>query len=213
MKLGLVGINTITQIIVRLAKRSDSNIEISLYDDDDAKFGRTFFECKLVGKCGDVDKAFRNGDIDSAAVCLGEKHLPKKREIIERLVKIGLHLPRFIDESAHVSELARLESGVVLNYGAIVGDHTTIKLGTILWSGAVVEHDSTIGACCYLGPNVTVSGAVRIGDCTLIGSGAVILPEVHIGSNCLIGAGAVVTKNISDNTRIVGVPAKPIGAR
>jgi acetyltransferase EpsM len=54
--------------------------------------------------------------------------------------------------------------------------------------------------------NVSVSGNVMIGEGTLIGSGAVILPNLKIGKWCKIGAGSVITKNIPDNSTVVGVP-------
>lgn len=50
----------------------------------------------------------------------------------------------------------------------------------------------TIGNNCWLGANVTVC------------------PGVTIGDGCVIGAGAVVTKDMPDNSLILGVPAKAV---
>lgn len=36
------------------------------------------------------------------------------------------------------------------------------------------------------------------------------MPNVIVGNNCIIGCGAVVTKNIPDNSVVVGVPAHVI---
>lgn len=35
-----------------------------------------------------------------------------------------------------------------------------------------------------------------------------IMPGVKIGRNCVIGAGSIVTKDVPDETVVVGVPAK-----
>ena len=43
-----------------------------------------------------------------------------------------------------------------------------------------------------------------------IGAGAIILPGIVIGENAIIGAGAVVTKDVLDNTTVVGNPARPV---
>lgn len=43
----------------------------------------------------------------------------------------------------------------------------------------------------------------------VIGSGAIIFPVV-IGKNAKIAAGAVVTKDVLDNTTVIGMPARPI---
>lgn len=47
-----------------------------------------------------------------------------------------------------------------------------------------------------------------IGENVEIGAGAVILNNVKIGRNVKIGANAVVTKDIPDDTIVVGIPAR-----
>lgn len=44
-----------------------------------------------------------------------------------------------------------------------------------------------------------------------IGSNATILAGIAIGENAIIGAGAVVTRDVPDNTTVVGVPARIVG--
>ena len=58
--------------------------------------------------------------------------------------------------------------------------------------------------------SVTISGGATIGDCTHIGTGATVIQGMHIGSNVLIGAGAVVVKDIPDNCKAYGVPAREV---
>ncbi|MFQ9122464.1 MAG: hypothetical protein ACLR5N_09935 [Haemophilus parainfluenzae] len=43
-----------------------------------------------------------------------------------------------------------------------------------------------------------------VGQDTIIGCGAKVLGDVTIGKNCIIGANAVVTKNVPDDTTVVG---------
>ncbi|MGV4460543.1 DapH/DapD/GlmU-related protein [Ornithobacterium rhinotracheale] len=50
----------------------------------------------------------------------------------------------------------------------------------------------------------------NIGNNVFLGANAVILPGVSIGNNVVIGAGAVVTKDIEDNSVVVGNPARKI---
>ena len=54
-------------------------------------------------------------------------------------------------------------------------------------------------------------GRVELGDNAFIGARALILPNVKIGSNCIIGAGCVVTRDIPDNSLVVGNPARIVG--
>jgi maltose O-acetyltransferase len=51
---------------------------------------------------------------------------------------------------------------------------------------------------------------VTIGNDVWIGGSCTILPGVTIGNNVVVGAGAVVTKDVPDNSVVVGVPARVI---
>ena len=43
-----------------------------------------------------------------------------------------------------------------------------------------------------------------------VGAGSIILPGIIIGENAVVGAGSVVTKDVPQNTVVVGVPAKKL---
>lgn len=49
-----------------------------------------------------------------------------------------------------------------------------------------------------------------IGDNVTVGANAIIIGPITIGNNVVIGAGAVVTKDIPDNSVVVGNPARII---
>jgi len=86
----------------------------------------------------------------------------------------------------------------------------------------------TIGDYVMIGPNTMISTVghplnpkgrreqlgiakpIKIGNDVWIGGGVTILPGVTIGNNVVVGAGAIVTKDIEDNSLVVGVPAKKI---
>lgn len=51
---------------------------------------------------------------------------------------------------------------------------------------------------------------ITVGNNVYIGYDCIIMPGVEIGNNVIIGAKSVVTKNIPDNTVVVGSPAKII---
>lgn len=53
-------------------------------------------------------------------------------------------------------------------------------------------------------------GRVTIGDNVFIGAESVILPGICIGNNVVIGANSTVTHNVSDNSLVVGSPARVI---
>jgi len=73
-----------------------------------------------------------------------------------------------------------------------------------------VGHDSVLGQFVELSPGVHISGNCTVGDYTLLGTNATVLPKLTLGTNVVVGAGSVVTKDVPDNSLVVGVPAKII---
>jgi maltose O-acetyltransferase len=71
----------------------------------------------------------------------------------------------------------------------------------------ILAHDASTKM--YL--NHTKIGLVKIGNNVFIGAGSIILPNVKIGNNVIIGAGCVVTRDVPENSLVVGNPAKVIG--
>ena len=60
------------------------------------------------------------------------------------------------------------------------------------------------------GEKFDLFGKITVGDNVHIGTNAIIMPNVRIGSNVVIGCGAIVTRDIPDNSVVVGVPARVI---
>ncbi len=71
----------------------------------------------------------------------------------------------------------------------------------------IIGYDATILCHEFLQDECRI-GEVIIGERTMIGAGSIILPGVHIGNDVQVGANSVVTKDISDGSIAVGVPAK-----
>ncbi|WP_224998102.1 acetyltransferase [Cesiribacter sp. SM1] len=100
--------------------------------------------------------------------------------------------------------------GVNLMSGSVVTGSISIGEGTLINLNCTIGHDTLIGKYVEVSPGVSISGNCTIGDFCNIGTGAVILPKVKLGRNVIIGAGAVVTKDISDNSLAIGVPASVV---
>lgn len=77
--------------------------------------------------------------------------------------------------------------GVHIGAGCVI-DHQAV----------VLTHDMTRGL--YLD--------TRIGEGTRIAPRAIILPGVTIGRNCIVEAGSVVNRDVPDDTRVIGSPAR-----
>ncbi len=53
-------------------------------------------------------------------------------------------------------------------------------------------------------------GPVEIGDGAWLASRVVVLPGVRIGAGAIVAAGSVITRDVPDNTLVVGVPARVV---
>lgn len=86
-----------------------------------------------------------------------------------------------------------------------IGDNVRINAGVRFYT-----HD---GACWVVRNlyndlrDADIFKKIVVGNNVHIGSNASILPGVRIGNNCVIGLGAIVTKDVPDNSIVVGVPA------
>ena len=45
---------------------------------------------------------------------------------------------------------------------------------------------------------------VKIGSNSLVGMGAMILNNIKVGNNVMIGAGSIVTKDLPNNSKLIG---------
>ncbi|MCL4555157.1 MAG: acetyltransferase [Actinobacteria bacterium] len=113
-----------------------------------------------------------------------------------------------IHPSACVSRYSAIGAGSQVMQNVVVNAQARVGVNVILNVGCVVAHDVSVGAHTHIAPGVLLSGASTVGTRTLVGAGAVLLPGIHVGSDCVIGAGAVVTRNIPDNSKVFGVPAR-----
>ncbi len=141
-------------------------------------------------------------------VSMGYKNLPLKHKIISELLHKGRKLPAFIHPTVFRSKSSRVGQASFLYPCSNIDSNVIIGDGTVLNNSVVISHDCNIGNCCYISPGVILSGAIQVGDYTFLGSGTVATYQVSIGNNCVAGVGTVITKNIPNNSHIIGNPFK-----
>lgn len=123
-----------------------------------------------------------------------------------------LYLKKHYFWARYLSEKAKRKTGIEIHPGATIGKNFFIDHGT----GVVIGETTIIGDNVMLYHGVTLGGTENIqgkrhptilNNC-LIGAGAKVLGNITIGENSKIGAGSVVTKDVPNNSIVVGIPGK-----
>jgi bifunctional UDP-N-acetylglucosamine pyrophosphorylase/glucosamine-1-phosphate N-acetyltransferase len=159
---------------------------------------------------------------------IGEGNLIGPNTII-RDSKIGNHCKilasdiegAWLEDGVDMGPFARLRKGAHLgkhvhmgNFGEVKDSHLAdgVKMGHFSYIGnAQIGANTNIGAgtitCNYDGEK---KHATEIGEDVFIGSDTMLVAPLKIGSGARTGAGAIVTKNVAEDTLVVGMPARAI---
>jgi len=109
-----------------------------------------------------------------------------------------------------------------LTYKLGISIHPSTEIGSGFYighfGGIVIHPLSVIGKNCNILHGVTIGQANRgrnkgypvLGDNIYIGPGAKVFGAVKIGNNVAIGANCVVTRDVPENSVVVGIPGRVI---
>jgi UDP-3-O-[3-hydroxymyristoyl] glucosamine N-acyltransferase len=92
---------------------------------------------------------------------------------------------------------------------AVLGN-TIIKKNSKIDNLVHIAHGVEIGENTLIIANSMIAGSTCIGKNTWIAPSTSVINNIKIGSNSMSGMGSVITKNVDDNSLVVGIPAKKI---
>ena len=159
---------------------------------------------------------------------IGEGNMIGPNTII-RDSKIGNHCKilasdmegAILEDDVDMGPFARLRKGAHLKSHVHMGNFGEVKDSTLA-EGVKMGHFSYIGNA-TIGSNTNIGAGTitanydgekknptEIGEDVFIGSDTMLVAPVKLGNGARTGAGAVVTKNVPEDTLVVGMPARAI---
>jgi len=126
-----------------------------------------------------------------------------------------------LEDDVDMGPFARLRKGAHLKSHVHMGNFGEVK-DSVLREGVKMGHFSYIGNA-DIGANTNIGAGTitcnydgvgkhptEIGEDAFIGSDTMLVAPLKLGDGARTGAGAVVTKNVPDDTLVVGMPARAI---
>jgi acetyltransferase-like isoleucine patch superfamily enzyme len=165
----------------------------------------------------------RGREPGSDPVVIGDDAIVRSHSVIYGGVKIGARFQSghwvLVREDTLIGDDCSIGSGTVIEFSVRIDD------GVRLHSQCFVPEHSVLEAGCWLGPRVVITNArfpaasrtktslepVVIKRGAKVGANATLLPGIVVGIGSLVGAGSVVTRDVPDDTVVVGNPARSTG--
>ena len=107
-----------------------------------------------------------------------------------------------------INENSEIGCGATIDRGSM--SNTEIGKNTFLDNQIHIAHNVKIGDNTIIAGQVGIAGSSIIGNNVKIGGQAGISGHLKVGNNVEIGGGSGVIKNIPDNAKVMGYPAKNI---
>lgn len=197
-KLAIIGASGHGKVVADIARKNGYS-EVVFLDDNES-----------IHECGGypvIGKSIEAKMID-ADVIVGIGNADVRKRIQESVPEEKL--VTLIHPAAVVAEDVVIGAGTVVMAGAVINPGVRIGKGCIINTCSSVDHDCKVGDYVHVAVGSHLCGTVFIGNGTWIGAGATVSNNVSICSDCMIGAGAIVIRNIEEQGRYIGCPARRI---
>jgi sugar O-acyltransferase (sialic acid O-acetyltransferase NeuD family) len=195
----------VCDIAKRLTKSNKKWDEI-YFIDDDVSLGNKFYDKKLFT----FEAVLEKNNLNSFEVLIANGEPAIRKLIYNRLKSNKVKLATLVDNSAIVSDTAKMGEGVIVTAYCLIASSAAVENNVVINVKAIIGHDVNIGGHAVISSHVNIGGATTVGKNSYIGMGVQIKEGLNIGKDVIVGMGSVVYNDIPDGVISLGNPAKPM---
>ena len=107
-----------------------------------------------------------------------------------------------------IEDNCEIGCGSTIDRGSL--SNTIIGKNTFIDNQVHIAHNNKIGENCIIAGQVGFAGSSSLGNNVMIGGQAGISGHLKVGNNVQIGGGSGVIKDVPDNSKVMGYPAKAL---
>jgi sugar O-acyltransferase (sialic acid O-acetyltransferase NeuD family) len=206
-KLVVFGAGGHAKVVIDMIEQQ-GNYEIAgLLDDDLRHQGSRFFGYPVLGTRADLPALF-SARLRYAIVTIGDN--TSRAAVAALLDRGGWQFASAVHPRACMGRGVKIGPGSVVMAGCVVNADAHLGAQVIINTGTTVDHDCRIEDAVHIAPGCHLCGGVSVGQGSFLGAGSTVTPGVRIGRKVIVGAGSTVLRDIADEARVSGVPARPL---
>ena len=195
------------KVVIDIIERQ-GNYEIAgLLDDDIKHKGCSFFGYPVLGTRAALPTLL-SAQLRHAIVAIGDN--ASRAAVAAYLDQHGWRFASAVHPRASIGRGVEISPGSVVMAGCVVNADAYLGGHVIINTGATVDHDCRIDDAAHIAPGCHLCGGVSVGQGSLVGAGSTVIPGVRIGKKVIVGAGSTVIRDVADEARVSGVPARPL---
>lgn len=138
----------------------------------------------------------------------------RAKEILRELLSSesevpGLHAPLNLEYGCNV----KVGKGVFINFGATILAQAPVILGDRVMIGpncSLITVGHPVDDHEMRADGWEIAKPITIGDNTWFGANVTVMPGVTVGKNCVVGANTLLTRDVPDNSLVLGSPGRVV---
>ena len=206
-KLVVFGAGGHAKVVIDIIEQQGDYEIAGLLDDNIEHKGCSFFDYPVLGTRAELP-ALISAQLCHAIVAIGDN--AGRAAVAAHLDQHGWHFVSAIHPRASIGRGVKICPGSVVMAGCVVNADAYLGGQVIINTGATVDHDCRIEDAAHIAPGCHLCGGVRVGQGSLLGAGSTVTPGVRIGNRVIVGAGSTVIRDVADEARVSGSPARPL---